>query len=230
MATESFQHFVPPLEVWNLYKMGDGQLSPLHRLAETVFAVCPNAAPVERYFSLLKRILTPARSRLTTRNLMNTAELNMHIMYGYESRGTLVERLQRRERHFVDVASATARLTTAPPPPSPAIDPSLQSSITPSHTAHGNPDTETSISTSPTEPETTDSELLDSTMQDIARTMITQAEEAEDNRDYEDLLPPAGHRDEPWRRRLEEVFNFSNPYWIDTMERLGLRVASVARL
>ena len=57
-------------------------------------------------------ILDPSHSHLTDTNLMNTAELNMFIMNEYESKGTLPERLQRRERHLIDSARP-APLTTS---------------------------------------------------------------------------------------------------------------------
>ncbi|EKM52734.1 uncharacterized protein PHACADRAFT_198783 [Phanerochaete carnosa HHB-10118-sp] len=109
-------HSAAPLEVWKLFMTASGPVSPLQRLAERIFSVCPNVAPVERFFSLLKRIMTPSCSRLTGTNLMNSAELSLHIMQEYESGGALATRLQWRERHFIDCAAA----------PPPTITPTIR--------------------------------------------------------------------------------------------------------
>ncbi|EKM48772.1 uncharacterized protein PHACADRAFT_202419 [Phanerochaete carnosa HHB-10118-sp] len=47
-------HSAAPLEVWKLFMTASGPVSPLQRLAERIFSVCPNIAPVKCFFSLLK--------------------------------------------------------------------------------------------------------------------------------------------------------------------------------
>lgn len=65
------------------------------RIALRLFSVCPNSASCERLFSLLKRILTPARSRLTSGNLLNIAELHAHLRQAQVRSGEAVQRLKR---------------------------------------------------------------------------------------------------------------------------------------
>ena len=103
--------------IWTLFRIPDGPRFYMEQLAEWIFTVCPNAAPVERFFSLLKRILAPSRSCLTDTNLMNTAELNMFIMNKYESKGTLPEHPQWRKRHFIDSARPAPLTTSEANPP-----------------------------------------------------------------------------------------------------------------
>lgn len=70
--------------------------SPLARLATRILSICPNSAACERLFSLLKRTITPARTRLTSRNLINVAELHAHLQQSHKRTGEYTRRLKRR--------------------------------------------------------------------------------------------------------------------------------------
>ena len=54
-------------------------MPPLNRLAIHVLSICPNSANCERLFSILGFIMSDYRTRLTISNLMNIAELRMHL-------------------------------------------------------------------------------------------------------------------------------------------------------
>ncbi|KAI0084021.1 ribonuclease H-like domain-containing protein, partial [Irpex rosettiformis] len=69
-----------PPQFWSLLSSSQGPLpTALSCVAMHLFSVCPNSASCERLFSLLKRTMTPARTQLTTRNLLNIAELHAHL-------------------------------------------------------------------------------------------------------------------------------------------------------
>lgn len=78
----------------------------------------------------------------------------------------------------------------------------------------------TVITSDPDEPELSSHSKLEPSMQDIAQ-VLAQAAEAETT--AENI--PRAHTSygEPFRLSIDATFNFEHTYWIETMERLGLR-------
>ena len=112
---------IDPLEIWERCKRG-GPPSPLEQLAEIILAICPNTGSVERFFSLLKLILTSTRANLSSENLSILARLNTHIRHEWKNDGTLTKHLEWQQRHYIDI-SVTASTSVQSPTASTAMVP-----------------------------------------------------------------------------------------------------------
>ncbi|KAI0719371.1 ribonuclease H-like domain-containing protein [Cerioporus squamosus] len=71
-------------------------LHSLYRLAVYVLSICPTAANCEQLFSVLGIIMSDRRTRLTMDNLMNIAELRLHLRDEHVRKNTKA----RLKRHF----------------------------------------------------------------------------------------------------------------------------------
>lgn len=74
---------------------GDGDVSPLQKLARRILLVCANSALCERLFSMFGLTLTCHRSWLQTTALTNLAELRMHLCDEHLHNGTTKAWLSR---------------------------------------------------------------------------------------------------------------------------------------
>ncbi|KAI0087464.1 hypothetical protein BDY19DRAFT_859013, partial [Irpex rosettiformis] len=72
-----------------------GTLTPLACIATHLFSVCPNSASCERLFGLLKHTMASLRTRLTTRNLLNIAELHAHLQQSQLRNGEAIQCLKQ---------------------------------------------------------------------------------------------------------------------------------------
>ena len=86
-----------PIDFWeSLLVVGETDIPPLHKLAIHVLSICPTAANCERLFSVLNLLMTDRRTRLTKENLLNIAELRLHLRDEHARKNTK----QKLKRHF----------------------------------------------------------------------------------------------------------------------------------
>ncbi|GJF00972.1 hypothetical protein PsYK624_172760 [Phanerochaete sordida] len=209
-----------PLQIWQDIRRGL-QLTPLEQIADLLLPICPNNGGVERFFSLLKRLLTAGRSRLTTENLMNEAELSTFIRSEQEASGTRLDRAKRRRRHYVDVSSVAASshppsstpASTAPPTPETPIAAPL-------------PDADSSIPTQSTDSaddETTAALPLVDSLGTIAARLIADSEENARTPDPGPRIHTAPGQGDPYKLPLSTLFDYRNIFWIQMVEKWGIR-------
>ncbi|EKM48631.1 uncharacterized protein PHACADRAFT_202580 [Phanerochaete carnosa HHB-10118-sp] len=196
--------------------------------------------------------MTLSRSRLTGTNLMNSTELSLHIMQEYESGGALATCLQRRERHFIDCAAAppptitpTVHVPLANVPiaasvtllaagsafsgtasasgPSLVFQPGASSPGPITVPMTGQPKASPIGSTGQASSETQPNERAPNApfMQDIALAMARAAESAIQAELLSTVMSQC--HGQPLHCRLDDLFDFRNTYWTDTMDKLGLR-------
>jgi hypothetical protein len=79
MMAEWNQTSLDPLCLYNNISIAGDTPTLLVRLACRLLAICPNSASCERLFSTFGLILTKFRNCLGTQNLLDLAELKMHI-------------------------------------------------------------------------------------------------------------------------------------------------------
>ncbi|KIK96852.1 hypothetical protein PAXRUDRAFT_137548 [Paxillus rubicundulus Ve08.2h10] len=71
-------------------------LSPLQKLAHQVLSICAHSASCERLFSTFGTILTKLRSHLSLQNMVNLAELRLHLCDEYMCKMETHEHLKRK--------------------------------------------------------------------------------------------------------------------------------------
>lgn len=180
------------------------ELSPLHKLAQRLFSICANSASCERLFSRFGLILTRLRSRLGLKNLLNIAELSLHLRDEYSQSDKAASDRLRRKRKIIPNPPATnppsVTNTNQPIPPDTANSEELPSS-----------DQETQISST----SNTENEDLESFTGIID--MLGQQSDADQDDDSDDFTSP--FEKEP----LCSLFNFQDKTWVEMTERISLR-------
>jgi hypothetical protein len=205
--------------------------SPLPRLAIRLLSVCPNSASCERLFSLLKRTMTPARSRLTSQNLLTIAELHAHVRQGQKRGG--FSRSLRPERHLNESSQTLQALSSLS-----LLQESNESVVTlvdhssVSWTMEGSKkDSRTTnkdmgLHTSNDDIDTDENDI--SGLSEIARSLIDAAD-----KDCEEPepgpVPAAAYALKnspidtgfPFLLDITDVFNFKDTYWVRAIEDLA---------
>ena len=219
-----------PLQLWQENRRGD-RLSPLEQIAELVLPICPNTGGMERFFSLLKLILTSTRSRLTSENLMNSAELNTYVHFEHASAGSLVQRVERQHRQYIDIssvmppspipaeqaASAPSPVGSMPPPPPPSAPPTP---VIP--TSDGGAGGTNENSGTETAEHSVTLRHVDS-LSIIAQRLIADAQRDDDSMETDSEPSTSTAPDKPYKLSLAEAFNYRDDFWVKMVEKWGLR-------
>ncbi|KAI6038753.1 hypothetical protein EDC04DRAFT_2603676 [Pisolithus marmoratus] len=82
-----------PIQMYESVTFPDQDPSPLQKLAHHIFSICANSASCECLFSRFGLILTHLHSQLGLKNLLNLAELSLHLRDEYSQSGRAIERL-----------------------------------------------------------------------------------------------------------------------------------------
>ncbi len=85
---------------------------PLARLARRLLSVCANSATCERLFSLFGQLLTKLRNRMSTKTLVELAELKMHLRDEYAKDAEMKARLRRHCGPQADESGSAAQALT----------------------------------------------------------------------------------------------------------------------
>jgi hypothetical protein len=108
----------------------DTEPTPLQKFAHRIFSICANSASCERLFSLFGATLTKLRSRLGLKNLINLAELRLHLRDEYMRMGDNKSRLRRPRKIIPDPPHPPSTTPSLEPPIDPALDdPSLSEQL-----------------------------------------------------------------------------------------------------
>ncbi|KAF9236390.1 hypothetical protein BU15DRAFT_50041, partial [Melanogaster broomeanus] len=83
-----------PLFMYNGVSFAGQPLSPLQKLAHRVPSICANSASCECLFSTFGTILTKLCSRLSLQNMVNLAELRLHLCDEYLCKTEMCEHLK----------------------------------------------------------------------------------------------------------------------------------------
>lgn len=227
-----------PLNAWqcSLFSSAPADWPPLARLARRLFSICPNSASCERLFSLLKRILTPARTRLSGQNLQNIAELNIYIKAENRARGAGP---RQRARHII--ATSTSSMSTALE----AVTAGTTSDSAPSTAAPATPSEPTAASANPLttstdhfNPSDEPNAELDSdgsgdtdlqaqnnfaSIRDGLVQLSIQAGNDNGFSQYASATSAGSGVNEPLRIQITELFNFQDLSWLSAIENQGQR-------
>lgn len=178
-------------------------------MARRILSICPNSASVERLWSVFGTILTKLRTRLGNVALLNLAELKLYL----------------REEHM-RARSVQTRLKRSFCAAQPALveDPSNQTTTTPSSPVPVAPaNTEPAANAEAPMAQDTPATTCNSTP-DLAlpgmRGVIQELIEAVELDNDEELPEPSPNA---LSITIKDLFDFTEPYWIDSYSKLGMR-------
>lgn len=174
-------------------------LSPLHKLAQRIFSVCANSASCERLFSRFGLILTRLRSCLGLKNLLNLAELSLHLRDEYSQSGKATERLRCKRKIIPDPPTANPSILVSQPTSSDMASSSESSVDQENHAL------------SSSHPEIGYLESFSAIVDDLG-----QRSDVDDENDADFTSPFE-------KESLCSLFNFQDKSWVEMTEKISLR-------
>lgn len=188
----------------------EGSLTPLQSLAKRLLSVCANSASCERLFSMFGLILTRLRSRLRPRALTDLAELRMHLRDEHVRYGKVKERLKR------NTTSHSEQGGGEPPNSDLTTDNTMRMTedqesqdIDPILTCEGGDGTSAATS---------------GRRQNSFRSIIDGLANASSAHcDLDEALDREAGEEAGIKVRIQDLFDFENPYWLDVVKTAGIR-------
>ena len=174
-------------------------LSPLYKLAQHIFSVCANSASCECLFSRFGLILTCLRSRLGLKNLLNLAELSLHLRDEYSQSGKATERLWHKRKIIPDPPTANPSILVSQPTSSDMASSSESSVDQENHAL------------SSSHPEIGYLESFSAIVDDLG-----QQSDVDDENDADFTSPFE-------KESLCSLFNFQDKSWVEMTEKISLR-------
>ena len=200
-----------PLFMYRGVRFAGQPLSPLQKIAYRVLSITANSASCERLFSSFGTILTKLRSRLGVQNLLNVAELRMHLRDEYMYKTGPRESLKRKRQLATTAANTNNNSSARVVAPAAISSPTSLTTPNPAASTTALPtSTDCDSLESLTDPDDEDS------FASIARSLQerSQCDDAAGNVDFTPQVE---------KIKLKVLFNFSNTTWADIIRKTAVK-------
>ncbi|KIK75032.1 hypothetical protein PAXRUDRAFT_422094, partial [Paxillus rubicundulus Ve08.2h10] len=209
--------FSDPLFMFNGVRFAGQPLSPLQKIAHRILSICANSASCERLFSNFGTILTKLRSRLGLQNMLNLAELRLHLRDEYMCKTGTQERLKRKRRlastTSIPTAATTSTSTNTATSQSESAAAQLLSSVpSTNQSAHQTTCNEAAAVADASAFEIDGEDSLSAISQALQERATL--DDAGGNNDFTPVLE---------KIKLEQLFNFSDIAWAEIIQKMTMK-------